>query len=73
MILGFVLVLAILYKYLMSRNIFKRFLDHPTSSVDPSSLGTVTSVTAGGRSGTRRTVTDKWLIIRFSIIMVILM
>lgn len=72
MILGFVLVLAILYKYLMSRNIFKRFFDHPTSSVDPSSLGTVTSVTAGGRSGTRRTVTDKWLIIRFSIIMVIL-
>ncbi|KAH7062159.1 hypothetical protein B0J12DRAFT_644412 [Macrophomina phaseolina] len=73
MVLGFVLVLAILYKYLMSRNIFKRFFNHASSLVEgPSSTGTVSSAAAGARSGNRRTVTDKWLIIRFSIIMLVL-
>ncbi|KAL1621053.1 hypothetical protein SLS56_009358 [Neofusicoccum ribis] len=73
MIVGSILVLAILYKYLVTRIVFKRFFAHSSSLAGGSaSLGTVSTVTTGSRSGNRRATTDKWLIIRFSIIMVIL-
>ncbi|KAK0659311.1 hypothetical protein DIS24_g4106 [Lasiodiplodia hormozganensis] len=74
MVVGFVLVLAILYKYLLARSLFKRLFKRAGSTNGgPSSLGTVSSATTTTRSGHRGRTTDKWLIIRFSLIMAVLM
>ncbi|OJD35185.1 glycoside hydrolase [Diplodia corticola] len=69
MVVGFFLVLAILYKYLLARSIFRRFFkrDRSTNGCS-SSLGTVSTVASGNRGRT----TDKWLIVRFSLIMTVL-
>lgn len=66
---GSLLVVIVLLKYLQSRNVFTRFF--PKSTTMSTSLGgrTMSSVAT-----TRTTTgTDKWLIVRFSIIMICLL
>lgn len=66
---GSLLVIIVLLKYLQSRNLFTRFF--PKSTVMSTSLGAGTmSSVATTRT---RTGTDKWLIVRFSIIMICLL
>ncbi|KAF2083366.1 hypothetical protein K490DRAFT_69884 [Saccharata proteae CBS 121410] len=69
--LGSMLVLAVLYKYLLSREIFKRIFAATSSMTSGSTSRNATSTTASGP--TSRSSTDKWLIVRFGVIMAILL
>ncbi|OJD40188.1 glycoside hydrolase protein [Diplodia corticola] len=66
---GSLLVIIVLLKYLQSRNLFTRFFPRSSSKSPSLGGGTVTSV-ATTRT---QTGTDKWLIVRFSIIMICLL
>ncbi|KAL0256393.1 hypothetical protein SLS55_008788 [Diplodia seriata] len=66
---GSLLVIVVLLKYLQSRNLFTRFFPRSTSKSPSLGGGTMSSV-ATTRT---QTGTDKWLIVRFSIIMICLL
>lgn len=66
---GSLLVIVVLLKYLQSRNLFTRFFPRSTGKSPSLGGGTMSSV-ATTRT---QTGTDKWLIVRFSIIMICLL